>query len=230
MEVLNSIVLNTRIGGGGPNIKIINLFSEKHLLKYPELDYLLLCDNKDLEIKAKCWKLPDKIKNSILDRYKSNNSGKFETYKRILENEIYLKYVSIKFKNEYLIIDMDDLQIKEDSDIFDLDDFNLEDKILDKKYNYINYNKKRNTKLGLYIGGNDIPAIKATERIIKIKTNDDEFIIRLCKDRKNLINRNSIEIKVNNLLKSINYTGVFIRENTYYRKEITNLKQSQIDL
>ena len=225
MEILSGIVLNTLLGGGGPNPKIINLFSDKSILKSPEFDYLLLADNKELEIRTKCWKLPDDIIESIIGRYKNNNSGKVKSYSRILNNEIYFKYISIKYKNEYVVFDMDDLQLKEEENLDDLDNYNLSNSDSNIKLKFINIVKKKNSSKGLYMMGNHIDPIKSTERIITIKTIDGEINIRLCKDRKHIINRNSIEIKINNLLKSINYSGVFIRDNLHYRNAIIDLKE-----
>ena len=224
MEVLNSIALNTRLGGGGPNPKILNLFSNKILLKEPELEYLLLSDNKDFEIKAKCWKLPEKNKELILARYK--NSGKHKSYNRILNNEIFFKYILIKYKNEYVVFDMEDLQMKEEENLSELDHYELPNSESNIKLKKINIVKKKNSNKGLYIAGKDLDPIKATERVIRIKTIDDEINIRLCKDRKHVINRNSIEIKIKNLLKALNYTGVFIRDNLYYRNAIIDLKEN----
>jgi hypothetical protein len=212
-----------KIGCGGPNPKIKTFNNKKYMLSGEENSFLLLDNNDGLRIIAKCKKIDEKIKNLILDKYISNNSGKVKNYSNILNNEIYLKFISIEYNNEIMIIDMDDLEEKEIVTLDYLDYFEL-DKLEGVTYKHIKISKIKNSNLGLFIGGKNIKNYKTIERIIKINLKNNELIIRLAKDRKNLILRNSIDIEYNNLNDLINYSGMLLRSDNYYLEKIKELQ------
>lgn len=215
--------MNIKLGCGGSNPKIITINKKKIQLEGEEKNFLLLDNNEGFRIIAKCKKLSEKIRESILNKYKSNNSGKVKNYTNILTNEVYLKLISIEFNNEILIIDMNDLKEKEIVSIEYLDNLDLEN-LEGIKYNHINISKVKNSPIGLFINGKNIKSYKTIDRIIKIKLKNNDLTIRLAKDKRNLILRNSIEIECTNLNDLINFSGILLRKDNYYLDKIEELK------
>lgn len=212
-----------KLGCGGPNPKIITFNNKKIVLSGEENSFLLFDNNNGFRIVAKCKKIDENIKKAILNKYKSNNSGKVKSYTNILNNEIYFKFISIEYKNEIMVIDMDDLEKKEVVSLDYLDYFDL-DNLEGVKYKHINISKIKNSNLGLFIGGKYIKNYKTLERIIKINLENNDLIIRLAKDRKNLILRNSIDIEYSNFNELINYSGMLLRSDNYYIEKIKELQ------
>jgi hypothetical protein len=220
--------MSIKLGCGGSNPKIITTNKKKIQLEGEEKIFLLLDNNEGFRIIAKCKKLSEKIRESILNKYKSNNSGKVKNYTNILTNEVYLKLISIEFNNEILIIDMNDLKEKEIVSIEYLDNLDLDNLDLENlegvKYNHINISKVKNSPTGLFINGKNIKSYKTIDRIIKIKLKNNDLTIRLAKDKRNLILRNSIEIECTNLNDLINFSGILLRKDNYYLDKIEELK------
>ena len=214
----------SKIGMGGSNPKIFTICNKKNVIRNENIPHLLLDNNNNFRVLVKCKKLDEKIKNGIINKYKSNNSGKLKNYTNILNNEVYLKYISIEYKKEKVIIDLEDLEIKENVSLEYLDYFDL-DNLEGIKYENISISKKMNSDLGLFISGKNVKAFKVLERIIKIELENNIITIRIAKDRKNLILRNSIEISYTNLNEMINYSGLLMRNDTYYLNKIKELKQ-----
>ena len=214
---------NIKLGCGGSNPKIITMNKQKIQLEGEYKIFLLLDNNDGFRIIAKCKKLSEKSRESILNKYRSNNSGKVKNYTNILMNEVYLKLISIEYNNEILIIDMNDLKEKEIVSIDYLDNLDL-DNLKGIKYNHINISKVKNSPIGLFINGKNIKSYKTIDRVIKIKLKNNDLTIRLAKDKRNLILRNSIEIECTNLNDLINFSGILLRKDNYYLDKIEELK------
>ena len=137
---------------GGSNPKIFTICNKKNVIRNENIPHLLLDNNNNFRVLVKCKKLDEKIKNGIINKYKSNNSGKLKNYTNILNNEVYLKYISIEYKKEKVIIDLEDLEIKENVSLEYLDYFDL-DNLEGIKYENISISKKMNSDLGLFISG-----------------------------------------------------------------------------
>tara|TARA_B110000858_G_C17739871_1_gene444409 strand:+ start:121 stop:771 length:651 start_codon:yes stop_codon:yes gene_type:complete len=214
---------NIKLGCGGSNPKIITMNKQKIQLEGEYKIFLLLDNNDGFRIIAKCKKLSEKSRESILNKYRSNNSGKVKNYTNILMNEVYLKLISIEYNNEILIIDMNDLKEKEIVSIDYLDNLDLEN-LEGIKYNHINISKVKNSPIGLFINGKNIKSYKTIDRVIKIKLKNNDLTIRLAKDKRNLILRNSIEIEYTNFEDLINFSGILLRKDNYYLDKIEELK------
>jgi hypothetical protein len=214
---------NIKLGCGGSNPKIITMNKQKIQLEGEYKIFLLLDNNDGFRIIAKCKKLSEKSRESILNKYRSNNSGKVKNYTNILMNEVYLKLISIEYNNEILIIDMNDLKEKEIVSIDYLDNLDL-DNLKGIKYNHINISKVKNSPIGLFINGKNIKSYKTIDRVIKIKLKNNDLTIRLAKDKRNLILRNSIEIEYTNFNDLINFSGILLRKDNYYLDKIEELK------
>ena len=214
---------NIKLGCGGSNPKIITMNKQKIQLEGEYKIFLLLDNNDGFRIIAKCKKLSEKSRESILNKYRSNNSGKVKNYTNILMNEVYLKLISIEYNNEILIIDMNYLKEKEIVSIDYLDNLDL-DNLKGIKYNHINISKVKNSPIGLFINGKNIKSYKTIDRVIKIKLKNNDLTIRLAKDKRNLILRNSIEIEYTNFNDLINFSGILLRKDNYYLDKIEELK------
>jgi len=95
---------NIKLGCGGSNPKIITMNKQKIQLEGEDKNFLLLDNNEGFRIIAKCKKLSEELRESILDKYRSNNSGKVKNYTNIVIKEVYIKLISIEYNNEILII------------------------------------------------------------------------------------------------------------------------------
>ena len=214
---------NIKLGCGGSNPKIITMNKQKIQLEGEDKIFLLLDNNEGFRIIAKCKKLSEELRESILDKYRSNNSGKVKNYTNIVIKEVYIKLISIEYNNEILIIDMNDLKEKEIVSLEYLDNLDL-DNLKGIKYNHINISKVKNSPIGLFINGKNIKSYKTIDRIIKIKLKNNDLTIRLAKDKRNLILRNSIEIEYTNFNDLINFSGILLRKDNYYLDKIEELK------
>lgn len=205
------------MGIGGPNLNTLPIFGEvfSFMSKNPlTIDVISLLDNNDdLTIKAKCWKLPESIIEEKLERYIRNKSNKVERYRRVLSLSLYLKYIKINFKNSEIIIDMDDLDIKKFTNNEDLNNYSLPN-VDNEEFEDISITKKRSSNVGLCIGKNITDPLRVTNRIITLYTSDGKINLRLAKDRKNIINRNSIDISGDNMNWS-RYKGVLISRDDF---------------
>jgi len=199
---------------GGSNIKIQTIFNKKYSLKSTN-DIILLLDNNDknehLQIKAKCWNISQNIINNGLRKYILNKSAKVNKYKSILENQIFFRYIYISFKQKNIILDMEDMEFKEYSSLADLNMFSLQQTEINKNMKVIGVSKKRCSDKGLYISGNITNPIKVLNRIITFYTKEGKITLRCAKDRKNLINRNSINLIAYGNIDWNNYSGALVR-------------------
>ena len=205
------------MGIGGPNLNTRPLFGEVFSFmskKKLNIDVLsLVSNNDDLDIKAKCWKLPESLVEEKLERYIRNKSNKVERYRRVLSLSWYLKYIKIKYKSSEIIIDMDDLDIKKFTNKDDLNNFNLPENE-ETEFENISITKKRSSDIGLCLGNTITQPLRVTNRIITLYTSDGKINIRLARDRKNVINRNSIDISGDDMNWS-RYTGVLISRDDF---------------
>ena len=204
---------------GGPNIKIKPLFGDIYYLSSDCGTFMLLDNNNKknrLSIKAECWNLSEDLIETSLDKYIKNNSNKVDRYKKVLSSSLYMRYIQINYNNNSVVVDLKDMGFKEYTNSYDLKNYDLPSTDLLEEYQNFEVSKKSSSKNGLIIGGEKTPAIKIVERNIKINTNEGEIEIRLARDRKHIINRNSIDITASSNINWYNYSGLLIRENEIF--------------
>ena len=205
-------------GGGDPHIN--PLIGKPYTLPKTE-DTFLLIDNKvdhdRLTIKGKCWYLPKEQYQDPLNRAFDRNTSKLNKLKDLFENGTFFKYIKIEYKGKEVIIDMDDLALKENGGKSALYGGCLENSASTRfKYgDMINVNGITGSDKGLYTATHQTilhdKAYRTIKRIIDINTLDNKISIELLRDRKNISRRNSIKLTISGNTNQFN--GCLIRKN-----------------
>lgn len=204
---MNNLTFQNIIGLGGPNPFIYNVTGNKYNLKNNNVKYLLFSNDDNVNIYVECVKTNKKDIKKILKRYIDNKSKKVTIYNRILNNEVYMKYLYINDNKNTIVIDMDTLEI-----------------IKNNKLKNINIGKIKLSPNGLFINNKFVVNQRNLERniIINENENNNQIKIVIMRDKRNVINRNSIYMEIQNFNNIFNYTGLFIRESKFYNELISN--------
>ena len=192
-------------GGGDPHMN--PLIGKPYTLPKTE-DTFLLIDNKvehdRLIIKGKCWYLPKEYySKSILRAYDHKNDSRANKLKDLFENGTFFKYIKIEYKGKEVIIDMDDLSLKNYDGKANLYSGSLppSDKQGFKYGDMLTVGKIIGSKKGLYTATSTKTthdtAYRTIMRTVEINTLDNNLTIELARDRKNIARRNSIKLSVN---------------------------------
>ena len=201
------------VGGcsiGDPHVKPI--FGNWYTLPDEESTFLLLSSPDDkIQMKGSLWFLPHELFEHKLEKFilRTSKFYKIPKYQNALYQTTYFKYVQITCNKKSFIIDMDDLLFK----TYDKDKLktNTLETNNDMNIPNVKISKIRRSKFGLHtIQGDYLNKGKTIERIIEIDTLNEIVYIRLAKDRDNLIDRNSISVKISSNGKK--YYGAFVRE------------------
>lgn len=230
--------LNTFATGGGGDPHIKPLFGPVYTLPMDEDSYLLFNNNNKLDpimIIGKCWFLPEHLYEDKLNKYK--RKGMLERYrkiKQIMKKATYFRYIKIIAKNKELIYDMETLNPVELTSFNDVLNHTLPE-FADSNYNP-DSKRIKVTKLkesdGLFRPTSrnneyDVPDGKARERLIKIETQKETIIITLAFDKRNIVERNSINLRIIGV--PVGYSGGLIKKEITKIDFITNkiVKQEQ---
>lgn len=215
-EPIKETKSNLNFGGGGPNPKLKTVSGETYFMNNKVGNYLLLDNNNSferLQIKCRLWKLNDELINESIERYRKNNSSKTEKYYNILKNSVYFRYMEICFRDDRVLIDMNDLSVRRFTNRTEFKSYDLPEEE-SYMFNDFELTKKKNYyKKGLLIGENYTEPVRLTQRNIKITlSNKSKLIIRLARDRKNVVNRNCIELSYEGEIDFDNYSGLLIKK------------------
>jgi len=202
----DSATLSPGEGGGGGDPHMNPLIGKPYTLPKTE-DTFLLIDNKvdhdRLVIKAKCWYLPKEQYQDPLVRAFDRNASKHNKLKDLFENGTFFKYIKIEYKGKEVIIDMDDLSLKNYDGKANLYSGSLppSDKQGFKYGDMLTVGKIIGSKKGLYTATSTKTthdtAYRTIMRTVEINTLDNNLTIELARDRKNIARRNSIKLSVN---------------------------------
>lgn len=194
-------------GGGDPHIKPI--FGSSYTLPHTEDTYMLYQD-KHIKVKGKCWFLPQNHYNDRLNRILDiERKNKIKSY---LDNSTFFKYVKIECFNNFIILDMDNLNMVYNSSNEDFNNHNLKcvpREILN--YKNMNISKIIRSKSGLHIKGNNIKNTDRTiSRTININTPDRKVRFIVSSNRTDMLNRNSIKLDISGPKNDI--SGCLVRQ------------------
>lgn len=238
------LIGNVSVTGGGVGDPHINpIIGKPYYLPKTEETYKLFDlkyqDDLNIKVYGKCWFLPEEYKNAVIGKYKKNKLERHERIQNALENATYFKYIIFmtqdSVKRETIIIDMDDLAIKDFTDLA-----NYKKHLLETDFNYknidnhkIKVSKIRKSSSGIYFIKNNTKSSNSQvlERFVTVTHNNQELInFRLCRDRKDILTRNAISFDLNinsdqfkKLVKAKKLSGALIK------KEIQNITDSELE-
>ena len=204
-------------GGGDPHINPIR--GNPYTLPKTEDTFLLVDNNVDYDrliIKGKCWYLPKEQYQDSLNRASDRNTNKLNKLKDLFENGTFFKYIKIEYKNQEVIIDMDDLSLKKYNGVTNLYGGSLpnNDKQGFKYGDMFIVNGITGSNKGLYTGTSTKTlhdtAYRTIMRTIEINTLDNKLTIEVARDRKNIARRNSIKVYTSGTLN--NFNGCLIKK------------------
>lgn len=219
-------------GAGDPHVKPI--LGTPYYLPHTDDTFLMYSNNNEdypVTIKAKCWFLPREKYAYKLERLIQNGYMKrAENYKKLFENATYFKYVEIVCGKDKVIVDMDGLRLCR---FTTLDD--VHNHVLPTIKNYtnqsiINVDKIKNSKSNIY---GQIKENGSYERVVVIKDGKKKITLKLKCDPKDIINRNSMELKITRMQNSdygaliqkyIEVTEFGSNYNNYHQASIRPLK------
>ena len=183
-------------------------------------DTFLLIDNKvehdRLIIKGKCWYLPKEQYQDPLNRAFDRNTSKLNKLKDLFENGTFFKYIKIEYKGKEVIIDMDDLSLKNYDGKANLYGGKLpaSESTRFKYGDMLTVGGITGSDKGLYTATSTTvshdTAYRTIMRTIEINTLDNKLTIELARDRKNIARRNSIKLSING--NASKFGGALIRK------------------
>ena len=191
-------------GGGDPHMN--PLIGKPYTLPKTE-DTFLLIDNKvehdRLIIKGKCWYLPKEQYQDPLNRAFDRNTSKLNKLKDLFENGTFFKYIKIEYKGKEVIIDMDDLSLKNYDGKANLYGGKLpaSESTRFKYGDMLTVGGITGSEKGLYTATSTKTshdtAYRTIMRTVEINTLNNKLTIELARDRKNIARRNSIKLFIN---------------------------------
>jgi hypothetical protein len=156
---------------------------------------------------------------------KINNRTKKNAIKTLLKEATYFKYIKIQLNNETVIYDMDTLeQVKYEPSKFKTHTLEKDSASFDQ----IKESKIVRSKEGLFGSSINYTSIKCIEKIVSLKLSNDTVIkVRLAKDRKNILYRNSISLVDIGDIKIITLHGALVRKEIIEVAFNKDLKQTK---
>jgi len=224
----NATLTGAYTGGGGRAAAISGAGGDPHMnpligkpFTLPKTeDTFLLIDNKvdhdRLIIKGKCWYLPKEQYQDPLNRASDRNASKLNKLKDLFENGTFFKYIKIEYKGKEVVIDMDDLSLKNYDGKANLYSGKLpnSDKQGFKYGDMLTVGRITGSDKGLYTATSTKTShdtsYRTIMRTVEINTLDNKLTIELARDRKNIARRNSIKLSVNG--NASKFGGALIRK------------------
>ena len=145
----------------------------------------------------------------------SNKLTRASKCRRMLEHGTYFKYIKFEYKGHVVIVDMEDLQLKEFTNNYDLNKHILPN--IDRQTNYnkdIGVTRIDSAKKGLFTNYRFTENNSTQQRVITINTNEGPIVFRLARDKKNILHRNSIEMKFKYSAELRKYKGLIIKRDS----------------
>lgn len=166
-----------------------------------EETFLLFTNNDNdypVTIKGMCWKIPPYVYMPRINKLKKvGYMTRAKNYFNVLVDTVFFKYIECVCKNERIIFDMENLAPCSFTTSKDLYKYKLPIKTEKEEGFFIKYSETYPATKGIR---NNAPSRTTIERSVTMNGNHFVLTLKLRKDARDIITRNSLELKSTNLI------------------------------
>ena len=166
-----------------------------------EETFLLFTNNDNdypVTIKGMCWKIPPYVYMPRINKLKKvGYMTRAKNYFNVLVDTVFFKYIECVCKDERIIFDMENLAPCSFTTSNDLYKYKLPIKTEKEEGFFIKYSETYPATKGIR---NNAPSRTTIERSVTMNGNHFVLTLKLRKDARDIIIRNSLELKSTNLI------------------------------